>query len=205
MQKFVGAVVIAAFIVAGVAVVFYLGVGQGVKPSEAAKDWADFGSFYGGVAGALLSFFTVILLIHNAHQQLSQIQAAHQEAKKRDLLQYITRAEDHIDHWLGRKLPTTQGGDVELGDIVWGLHLPDIVTRSVFDKSLNRLLQLTCSYCVALGLYRANIDSHFTFRLHRDKALKILEYLHAHQDSLPQLAGASIQFCRMQVNGENTT
>jgi hypothetical protein len=202
MLRFVGVSLVALGVVAGVAAAFYLGVGVGAKPSEAAKDWADFGSFFGGVAGALLSFFTVLLLIYNAQQQANQIEEAQHEARKRDLLQYITRAEDHLDHWLARKLPALEGGHVELGDIVWGLHLPSVVERSHFDKSLDRLLQLTCGYSVALGLYRANIDHHFTYQLHRNKASKLLDYLHAHQDSLPQIAAVSIEFCRLHIEGK---
>ncbi|MGE0673883.1 MAG: hypothetical protein AB7O64_12575 [Methylibium sp.] len=203
MLRFIAFAIIALCIVAAVGGAFYLGVGVGAKPSEAAKDWADFGSFFGGVAGALLSFFTVLLLIYGSHQQLGQIQDAQDETRKRDLLQYVTRAEDHVDHWLSRKLPTANGGHIELGDIVWGLSLPDVVSRSLFDRSLERLLRLMCSYSAALGLYRANVDHYFVYQLHREKALALLEYLHAHQDSLSLMAGPSIQFCRMHIEGKS--
>ncbi|HHF2906766.1 TPA: hypothetical protein ACPJZ5_004610 [Vibrio diabolicus] len=90
----------AAFVVLGTGFTFYWNVGQGLELSDKGSDWASFGSYFGGVAGALLSFFSVLLLIITVWLQSSQIKQASEDSKNLELLGLVTRADNEIEQWL---------------------------------------------------------------------------------------------------------
>ncbi|WP_170874220.1 hypothetical protein, partial [Xanthomonas graminis] len=138
-------------------------------------------------------------------KQSGQIATAEHETLKRDLLAHVTKADDEIERWLQRKLAaiTTNGSTVELGDIVWGLLKPSLVDSKEFRSAVVRLHELTCLYCEALALYRDNIDPYFIFKYHRQKAQALLNFLKEHQGCLGQMAGPSLQFCQMHIDGKH--
>jgi len=165
----------------------------------------QFGDYFGGVAGTLLSFVSILLLVYTIHLQSKQLLAARHEMLKRDLLAHVTKADDEIDHWLQRKLAVSDrvGETVEFGDVVWGIIKASYINDKEFKSGVIRLHQLTCLYCEALALYRENIDPHFIFKYHRQKAQSLLVFIKDHQKLLGQMAGPSLQFCQMHLDGKD--
>ena len=167
--------------------------------------WAQFGTYFGGVAGPLLTFLTVLLLVYTINQQTGQIASADRETLKRDLLAHITKADEEIDHWLQRQLPAPRpdGYMVEFGDIVWGLVKFDGASIPEFRIALARLHTLTCLYCEALGLYRDNINLYFIFTYHRKKAESLLAFLQKNKEHLDPMLDISIAFCRTNLEDQH--
>ncbi|MGB1560939.1 MAG: hypothetical protein ACPHN2_05500 [Sinimarinibacterium flocculans] len=57
----------AAIMIAAVAV-FHQFVGSGLPLSTSGQDWGVFGDYFGGVAGTLLSFLSILLIVYTIHQ-----------------------------------------------------------------------------------------------------------------------------------------
>ena len=207
MSKILIVFIVGLFLIGVVGIAYYGFVGIGRPFSSHGQDWAQFGDYFGGVAGALLSFLSILLLVYTIHLQSEQLLQARWEARKRDQLAHVTKADDEIMHWLGRKIAIlhTKDETIEFGDVVWGLLAPDYVNPKEFQVATERLLKLTCLYCEALDLYRTNVDPYFIFKYHRQKAQTLLDFLNKHQSQLNPMAGPSLMLCQKGINGEFPT
>lgn len=205
MKRILLVLVIGVALLLAVSGYFYAHVGLAHPLSNSGTDWANFGEYFGGVAGTLLAFISVLLLVYTLYLQSEQLANAQHQMLKRDLLAHVTKADDEIGHWLGRQiaLPSVSGATVEFGDVVWGLLEPRQVDAKEFQRAVVRLHILTCLYCEALALYRDNIDPYFIFKYHRQKAESLLKFLVVHQELLGQRAGPSLQFCQMHLDGRH--
>jgi uncharacterized membrane protein len=192
-------------LIAAVVGVFFNFVNLGKPALSDGQYWALFGTYFGGVAGPLLTFLSILLIVYTVNQQSNQIASADHETLKRDLLAHITKADEEIDHWLQRQLPMPRpdGLTVEFGDIVWGLANSNCASSPEFRVAIDRLHYLTSLYCEALGLYRDNIDPHFIFAYHRKKAESLLAFLMKHRDHLGPMSGPSLAFCQMNLDGQH--
>ena len=205
MRKINAVLIIGILTIVAVAAAFYHYVGSSCEISISGDDWGVFGDYFGGVAGTLLSFISIILLVYTVRVQIEQLSNSEHEMLKRDLLAHVTKADNEIQHWLLRKLAyeAVVGETVEFGDIVWGLVNSNAVNRKEFSIAAERLLKLTCLYCEALELYRANINGYFIFKYHQQKAQSLVSFLKENQQFLNQMAGPSLSFCQMGLNGSN--
>lgn len=205
MSKIIFVLLAGIALIVGVGGAYYSYVGSGLPPSTNSEAWAQFGSYFGGVAGALLSFISILLLVYTVHLQSGQLAEAQHETLKRDLLAHVTKAEHEVNHWLERRLAarSAEGVTVEFGDVVWGILDPTYINPKEFKKATVRLHELVCLYCESLALYRDNIDSFFIFKYHKQKAQTLLSFLTQHQGALGQMAGPSLKFCQMHLNGEH--
>lgn len=202
MIRVVFVFLVGSLIMAAVIGAFHYWVGSDLPISIWGNDWATFGDYFGGVAGTLLSFVSILLIVYTIHQQSVQTASMEEEALKRDLLQYISKADEEVERWLRKRLATkTEGQLIEFGDVVWGLVKPGYINAGEFNPALERLLKLTCTYCASLGLYRENINSYFIFQQHRQKAEDLVVFLEEHLDNLPSIAGPSITACRSHLHG----
>ncbi|HWG86739.1 MAG TPA: hypothetical protein VN679_03075 [Candidatus Acidoferrales bacterium] len=205
MKRILLVVVVGIALLLAVSGYFYAHVGHGHALSHNGTDWASFGEYFGGVAGTLLAFISVILLVYTVYLQSEQLENVQHQMLKRDLLSHVTKADDEISHWLSRQiaLPSLSGATVEFGDVVWGLLEPRQIDAKEFQRAVVRLHVLTCLYCEALALYRDNINPYFIFKYHRQKAESLLKFLAAHQELLGQMAGPSLKFCQMHLDGKH--
>jgi hypothetical protein len=194
-------------LMAAVTSTYYAHVGVGQALSNHGEAWAFFGEYFGGVAGPLLSFISILLLVYTVNLQIQQQSRIQEETLKRDVLAHISKADKEIDQWLRRKLATNTISDqtVEFGDVVWGI-LPDtLVSTREFKPAVIRLNRLTFLYCEALALYRANINEHFIFRYHKQKAQSLVDFLKAHEALLPVNERPALHFAQMHLDGECKT
>lgn len=205
MRNMNAVLILGILTILAVVAAFYHYVGSSRKISISGDDWGVFGDYFGGVAGTLLSFISIILLVHTVRIQIKQLANSEHEVLKRDLLAHVTKADDEIQHWLLRKLAYVgiEGETIEFGDIVWGLVSSSVVNSGEFRIAAERLLKLTCLYCGALALYRDNIDSYFIFNYHKQKAQSLVSFLKENQQLLNQMAGPSLDVCQMHLDGSS--
>lgn len=205
MLRILSVVAFGLLIISSVVGAYYFIVGAVHPLSSSGEDWGNFGDYFGGVAGALLSFLSILLLVYTIHLQIHQLSAAQHETLKRDLLAHVTKADDEIERWLQRKLAyiSMSGQTVEFGDVVWGILKSKDINPPEFERAVVRLHVLTSLYCEALALYRDNIDPYFIFKYHRQKAQALLDFLKEYGALLGQTAGPSLQFCQMHLDGKH--
>ena len=101
---------IGLLLIAMVGGVYYAFVGAGHPISTSGVAWAQFGEYFGGVTGALLSFISILLLVYTVHLQSQQLSDARHELFKQDLLAHVSKADAEIDRRLRRKLATQRDG-----------------------------------------------------------------------------------------------
>lgn len=205
MTRILAVFVIGMLLILAVSGAYYAHVGLGQSFSPIGEYWAEFGNYFGGVAGPLLSFISILLLVYTIHLQHEQLSDAQHETLKRDLLAHVTKADDEIIHWLERELAVHNREEktVQFGDVVWGLLEPAYVNRNEFKRAAVRLHRLTSLYCEALALYQDNIDTYFIAKYHRQKAQALLNFLKEHGHLLGQMAAPSIKLCQMHLDGQH--
>lgn len=184
----------------GVAWAFYRHVGTGLPLSACGNDWGVFGDYFGGVAGTVLAFISVLLLVYTILQQRKQIELTKDEALKVDVLRFLSKLDDDIESWLRRELACDPDQLVEFGDIVRGIVKPNGVNQRELSSAAERLLQLTCQYCSAIALYKDNVNAHFICQYHSTKAEELVGYLEKNLDKLGQMSGPSLAFCKIHLN-----
>ena len=205
MSKILIVLLAGLMLVISVSAAYYIFVGAGHTISTSGDDWGNCGDYFGGVAGALLSFLSILLLVYTIHLQSQQLSDTQHEVLKRDLLVHVTKADDEIERWLQRKLATHDSFEVatEFGDIVWGIVDRDYVSTKEFKNAVIRLNSLTFLYCESLALYRSNIDSYFIFKHHKQKAQSLVDFLAKHESLIPVLARPALKFSQMHLDGEH--
>ncbi|MCD9480653.1 MULTISPECIES: hypothetical protein [Photobacterium] len=145
------AALLALSVVFGTGVIFYINVGIESPISTKSGDWAAFGSYFGGVAGALLSFLSVLLLIGTVRLQASQIKQSAEDAKNIEFLNLVTRADTEIEQWLKiRPAKHKFEGDVEFSLVVWGILEPNYLNPVELKPAFDRLVLLTEMYSAAI-------------------------------------------------------
>lgn len=183
---------------------FYLSVGSWLNFSNDASEWGQFGDYFGGFTGTLITLFTTIVLAATLYFQYEQISHNQEQILKQDLLLQLSKVDDEIEKWLDRKLATnSQAKFVEFRDIVFGITtLKDsFVSDSEFRTANERLLKLTCSYMSALMLYEDNINPYFVHRHYREKFKELVDYLDKNTKYLNNMASASLSLCKSYLDG----
>ncbi|HHG3503032.1 TPA: hypothetical protein ACPVZF_000284 [Vibrio parahaemolyticus] len=204
MKGIVTIIVIGLMVIALASGVFYHFVGANQPISPNASEWSNFGSYFGGVVGPIFSFLSIVLLVYTIILQSSQIKLYVDEAIKLDMLRYVSKAEEDIDNWLKTEISSSlYEAKVQLSFVVWGMVDGKHVDSKELSICLERMLQLVCSYSGALALYEDNVDPHFIYKQHYDKALDLISFLERHSDRLNSMSGPSLYLCRNQLEGQN--
>lgn len=210
-----------ALVVSGVALLFFIATGMSLSFSHDSSEWARFGNYFGGVAGSLLSFFSVLLIYYTLEQTninlnisnkniemlKRQISIGEEESLKKDLLLYVEKHEREIDNWLKRNIAKydVENEVVNFGDIVWGIvkigYPKNDYEVSVCCIRLNKLL---CSYCQAIRLYEDNINSHYVYHAHYLKAKELLEFLKKNKNFLETVGEATLDSCEDLLTSNRT-
>ncbi len=172
---------------------FFMFVGPGKVLSPNGSDWANFGSYFGGVVAPIFSFLSILLLVFTVGHQSD-------EAQKLDLLRYVSRTDEEIEQWLKTELVGDKSGaPVQLGLIVWGVVPPTYVSSKELVACLERLLNLTSSYCSSIVLYRANGDPYFVYKAHHEKAIGLIKFLESQKGNLNSSAGETLKMCKKHL------
>jgi hypothetical protein len=175
-----------------------------LKSSSSNSDWGSFGSYFGGVAGPLLTFLSTLLIVFTIYQQQTQIHETQSESLKLDMLRYLDKIDAEIMHLLSRPILVDQSHYVEFGDLVYGIEYPRSNMPKSFKAALRRLFRLTSHYSESIALYRENVNGYFVFRAHQAKAREFIDYLEKHSSELDPLAGVTLAFCRNHIDGKSS-
>ncbi|MFC1503453.1 hypothetical protein ACFL53_03765 [Pseudomonadota bacterium] len=171
-------VLVGLVVILGTGLIFYLNVGLGNPISENDQNWAAFGSYFGGVVGALLSFVSILLLVVTIRQQSEQIQKSEIDSRKLELLNFVGRADIEIEQWLKIRLAVRVGKpgmDVEFGLVVWGIVSPCYVNSSEVKSAFDRLIVLTEMYSAAIA--QCSTEDFLVIKQHKQKCVEILKFL----------------------------
>lgn len=189
-----------------VAFVFYDNVKFDQFPPVQPEYYEYFGGYFGGVAGALLSFVGILLVIYNINQQGVQIQKIANDSIKSDILSYLSSVDNEIEKLLDAKLTVVydKNDSCIFRDMVYGLRDANIDAFQGSLAALSRLVRLEFTYCEALALYRNNIDSHFIFNHYKNKAVDIYKYLEKNKSKLDVKEVITLDFCRAHIEGEGS-
>jgi hypothetical protein len=163
-------------------------------PSTENADWGAFGSYFGGIAGPVFTFFSALLIAATIRQQ-------RQEMIKQDMLRYIMKIDEDISHLLTRGIHVGNNRYVELGDMVSGIESPAGFHEQSYRAALERLMRLTALYCEAIALYRANVDGYFIFKAYQQRARELVAYLEQRTNYLNPMAGPALGFCKLHLEG----
>lgn len=203
MKKAIPTSIIAGLIIiAVVSGAFYVYVGANSSISQNGEHWNHFGGYFGGVAGALFSFASIILVTSTLILQSEQLSDSQHENFKRDILAHVTKIEEEINSWLGRRIAVEKrdGETIEFGDVVWQICETTYVSRKELKTSIARLNKLTFFYCESLALYRDNINSHFIFKYHHQKAQSLIDFIGTNSSHLNQEEKIVLEFSQNHLN-----
>lgn len=164
------------------------------EPSTQNADWGAFGSYFGGIAGPVFTFISALFIAATIRQQ-------REEMTKQDMLRYLMKIDDDISHLLTRRIHVGNDRYVELGDMVSGIESPAEFHAPSYKAALEKLLKLTASYCEAIALYRANVDGYFIFKAYQQRARELVAYLGEKTKYLNQMAGPTLGFCKLHIEG----
>jgi len=171
--------------------------------STSSNEWANFGTYLGGVAGPLLSFLALIavawtvrlqydLLRRDSEKQTSDQHVRWLEAIYRDILD-LMHAPLRLAH--GPESTTT-----------WAVLHQEvdraIANPAILKTRLDELLKLLTQYCQAIALYRENVTEFFDARIFQDRGARFLDRLKPFLPVLGNNAAIQIEFCDMHLRGQ---
>lgn len=151
---------------------FHLGLGLKILGSGISDDgqhWGQFGDYFGGVVGTLVTCVSVYWLGLTFSQQREQVMAARLEQKRLEILKYLEHIERHLSQMLELNIRAINGKKIHrLVDVLATIEAARIVDRYDFVEAFNNFLELLSSYCIGIGKVRDTgdgwmIDYH-TFR-----------------------------------------
>lgn len=170
----------------------------------AAINWGDFGSYMAGVVGPLLLFIILLMIISLMRKQASYFDKIFDESKRLEMLRHLGKIDDDITRLLCHEL-LVDGRRVQLGELVDGLtEVPDSLRNNAsYRAAMDRLLKLTATYSEAIGTYRNDVASQFTFDIHLQRARELHSYLERNRSVLNPMIKQALSYCKMHLNGKN--
>lgn len=188
-------------------IVAYLWLG-GFAPtlSGHSADWANFGTYVGGVAGPLLSFLALIAVVWTVRLQYALLQRDRERQLADQHIRWLDAIYRDMQEVLSSPLAMTTG-DASLTTL-----------RSVLEKEANaaavnpvllktrmsELMELLGQYCEAVALYRDNITEYFDLKIFADRGARMLDRIKPFHATLGTMSPITIEFCDMHLRGDRT-
>ena len=189
------------YLLAGVVVLvgsvtLYFGRG-GVLPSSP-EDWANFGTYAGGIAGPLLSFVALIAIVRTMQLQRETLDLDRQ----RQLADQHLRWLDALYKDMKEALEARVSEGVTLRALLDRDVEADKVERQRLTARLDNLMQLLASYCQAVHLYRDNISAFYDLQIYADRGGRLLDAMKPFHSYLGNMIGPTIELCDLNLRGE---
>lgn len=187
---------------------------RGLLFSADSIEWANFGVYFGGVAGPLLSFLALIAIAWTVRLQYGLlIRDKEKQAADEQRDQEKQTADQHV-RWLDGiyrdildliHAPLQHGITGSSSTTAWAILHKEVeqsaANEHILKARLEELLKLLGQYCEAVALYRENVTQYFDAKIHQDRAARILDSLKPFQALLGNAAMA-IEFYDMHLRGE---
>ena len=201
--------VIIAFAIGGLLVLagtigaYFLFVCFGPTFSPNSVEWANFGSYFGGVAGPMLSFLALMAVVWTVHLQYDLLSRDQNKQIAEQHIRWIEGIYRDILDLLNAALPSA--GGVEPMTTWAVLHQevdPRFANQGILKARLDELLKLITQYCQAVALYRENVTKFYDARIFQDRGARILDSIKPFLSLIGTNAAMSIEFCDMHLHGE---
>lgn len=159
----------------------------------ATKDLADFGTYFGGVAGPLLALLTVVGLALTMMMQNRQIEQV-AEANIKD--QHVRMLTEN-GHDLAAMEAQHLDANVTLGDVLSGRGQLGRANAGQFKILLPRYVEVLGFYALGVALYRDNVSPDFDCKVFERRGLRLLDrvapFAQEHLDQSGRIAMVNIR------------
>lgn len=168
-------------------------------------DWGNFGNFMAGVVGPLLLFIILLMMIALLRQQAHYFAKIFDTSKQLEMMRHLGKIDEDITRLLSHEFAVDHHY-VQLGDLVDGLHETKDTLRASpsYRAAMNKLLQLAATYCEAIGLYRNDLASQFTFNIHLQRGYELHSYLERNREVLSPMTKQALSYCKMHLDGRHS-
>lgn len=169
--------------------------------SSNSADWANFGNYFGGVAGPLLTFITIIALAITILIQRNQLENERRKSLLDQHLRLLDALYRDVEVVAKRPLSRLAGGEVTLETVLDGEIRPFEVDQGQLKNRLDDALRLIAFYCEAVALYRDNVSEYFDFKAFRERGAALLNRVKPFVGILGGISAITIEFCDMHLQG----
>lgn len=166
-----GLIALAAVILGPFPLYLWAGFRYGLSSDSA--DWGDFGSYYGGIVGPLLTFATLMFLA-------VQYRSLRIDRAQEELWKSIDQAKARVDAALDRSLGSHGH---TLRNYVFGYR--DYAENEGMTTKVEReFLSHLVHYASTIDGYRRSFGQSFLLRPHQEDIRRYFDWLMTHQDGL---------------------
>jgi len=206
-------VAIIAFALLGLAVLVgtigaYLWLGGFASTlSSHSADWANFGTYVGGVAGPLLSFLALIAVVWTLRLQHELLQRDRERQLADQHVRWLHALYGDMQEVLQSPLPVVGSGvpgTTSLRAVLNQEINANTAHPDLFKARLADLMELLGQYCEAVALYRDNISEFFDLKIFADRGARILDRIKPFHAALGNLSPIGIEFCDMRLRGDRS-
>ena len=167
--------------------------------SKESSDWANFGSYFGGVVAPILSFAVILLLVATVLQQEFTTRKISLDGIKQDHLRYLAAIQRDIQFLMERPL-TGDSDEVLFGDYMIRMSGRPAQSNRQFRALVSLLVEYVGEYSEALALYQANVAVGLEYRLHRARLRRYLAFLESELDFVSDIQKVTLGFARDHLN-----
>ncbi|KAF1684813.1 hypothetical protein B1992_14390 [Pseudoxanthomonas broegbernensis] len=201
-------VVMAVLVVMGVAIPYWWFVGGRISGN--ATDWAQFGDYFGGVAGPLLAVFSVVGLVLALLLQGRQIRQAEERSIAEQHLRSLQALSREMELLEARLLtvPATGEGNPALpvpqsmADVLDGLAPLHPAHRPMFRRLATLYAQVLGEYAATVAMYRENVLPYWDVRTFERRGRGWLARLQPHAGSLEGMGVVALAVIEHHLRGE---
>ncbi|MBB5360894.1 hypothetical protein HDE76_004146 [Rhodanobacter sp. ANJX3] len=193
-------------VLAGTLAAYHWLGGFGSPFSHHVSDWANFGTYVGGVAGPLLSFLALIAVVWTLRLQYALLERDRERQMADRHVRWLEAVYKDMQDVLHAPLVTTLGaGAVTSIHAVLTKEVDVKAVNSVFFKTrIAELMGLLSQYCEAVALYRDNITAYFDLKIFVDRGARVLDLIKPFNAALGTMSPITIEFCDMHLRGERS-
>lgn len=182
----------------------YLWIG-GFGPTLATNsvDWANFGSYVGGVAGPLLSFLALMAVVWTVRLQYDLLQRDHDRQLADQHVRWLDALYQDMLGILYAPLGMATGSGVtSLWAVLNEETNPAGANPTIFQARTKELMRLLGQYCEAVALYRDNVTKYFDARIFADRGARILDRIKPFHAIIGSLSPVTLEFLDMNLRGD---
>ena len=145
--------------------------------SKQSQEWSNFGSYFGGVSGPVISLISVILLAFTLLAQQFQISLQFQEFLKQDMHRLVESVEKDMEKLFSKKVELADDRIVDFGDLVDGLVQGEPKGAVRYAILMKKLFALNGRFHESIKTYKGNIDIPFGFREQRERLFEVHQFV----------------------------
>lgn len=194
---------IALFVALGLAILAgtigaYLALGGSIHGS----DLPNFGTFVGGVGGALLNFLALIALVWTIRLQYELLERDRERQVADQHVRWLDASYSDIQGVLDEAFPVSGANPSSLRAVLHGEAPPEAAGSDALKTRLVELTKLLAHYCEAVALYRDNVSPYFDLKIFVDRGARLLDRIKPFHAQIGNMSPLTIEFCDMHLHGE---